>query len=48
MNNYKKNKLHELPPFSRNKLYVALTRAHGNVYLIDEQKANELVVGIGT
>lgn len=45
MNAYKKNKLHVLPPSSRNKLYVALTRAHGNVYLIDEKIANELTTG---
>lgn len=30
------NKLYELAPSTRNKLYVAITRARGNVYLIDE------------
>jgi DNA helicase IV len=29
-------KLHNLPPQAKNKLYVAITRAHGNVYLVDE------------
>lgn len=29
-------KLHDLPPSTRNKLYVAITRARGNVYLINE------------
>lgn len=32
----KANKLSELPPSTKNKLYVAITRARGNVYLIDE------------
>lgn len=45
MNAYKKNMLHDLPPSTRNKLYVALTRAHGNVYLIDEKVANDLAFG---
>lgn len=30
------NKLHELPPSTKNKLYVAITRARGNAYLINE------------
>lgn len=29
-------KLHELPPPTRNKLYVAITRARGNVYFVNE------------
>lgn len=29
-------KLYELPPLTRNKLYVAITRARGNVYIFDE------------
>lgn len=29
-------KLSELPPLTKNKLYVALTRAKGNVYIFDE------------
>ena len=33
---YAAGKLHELPPSTRNKLYVAITRAHGKVYLINE------------
>lgn len=33
---YSQGKLYELPPATRNKLYVAITRAHGNVYLINE------------
>ena len=33
---YEKGLLDNLPPSTRNKLYVAITRAHGNVYLIDE------------
>ena len=33
---HRKGKLQELAPSTRNKLYVAITRAHGNVYLIDE------------
>lgn len=32
----KVDKLSELPPSTKNKLYVAITRARGNVYLIDE------------
>lgn len=34
---YEKGKLSELAPATRNKLYVAITRAHGNVYLINEE-----------
>jgi hypothetical protein len=33
---YAAGKLSELAPSTRNKLYVALTRAHGKVYLINE------------
>lgn len=33
---YLSGKLSDLPPSTRNKLYVALTRAHGKVYLINE------------
>lgn len=33
---YKKHKLKELPISSKNKLYVAITRAHGNVYFVCE------------
>lgn len=36
MKKYKTGKLSELAPSTRNKLYVAITRAHGNVYLIEE------------
>ena len=34
---YKTGKLNELVPSTRNKLYVALSRARGNVYLINEE-----------
>jgi len=33
---HKKGTLYDLKPSTRNKLYVAITRAHGNVYLIYE------------
>lgn len=33
---HRKGKLDELTPQTRNKLYVAITRAHGKVYLADE------------
>lgn len=33
---YKNGQLSGLAPSTRNKLYVAITRAHGNVYLIEE------------
>ena len=33
---HKKGRLCDLPQSTRNKLYVAITRAHGNVYLIYE------------
>ncbi|MBR4750982.1 MAG: hypothetical protein IK077_04415 [Thermoguttaceae bacterium] len=33
---YQKKRLYDLSPSTRNKLYVALTRAHGNVYLMYE------------
>lgn len=36
MKKYKAGKLSELAPATRNKLYVAITRAHGNVYLVEE------------
>lgn len=31
-------RLSDLPPLTKNKLYVAITRAKGNVYLIDEKE----------
>ena len=34
---YTNNSLKNLKPITRNKLYVAITRAHKNVYLIDEK-----------
>ncbi len=34
---YKKEKLNELPPVSKNKLYVACSRAKSNLYLIPEE-----------
>ena len=36
MQKYNSGKLSELAMSTRNKLYVAITRAHGNVYLIEE------------
>ena len=33
---YATGKLSELPPLTRNKLYVAITRSHGKVYIINE------------
>ncbi len=33
---FKKGKLHELAPLTKNKLYVACSRANGNLYLIPE------------
>ena len=33
---HKKGKLCDLAPSTRNKLYVAITRAHGNVYFVYE------------
>ena len=33
---YAQGKLYDLTPSTRNKLYVAITRAHGNVYLVYE------------
>ncbi len=32
-------KLHELPPSTRNRIYVAITRARGNVCFINESNA---------
>jgi hypothetical protein len=34
MDKYIKGKLHELPPTTKNKLYVALSRAMNNLYLM--------------
>ncbi len=39
MQAYKKDALLKLAVSTRNKLYVAITRARGNVYLIDEEQA---------
>ena len=36
MGKYNAGKLSELAPSTRNRLYVAITRAHGNVYLLSE------------
>jgi len=38
---FKAGKLTELPLSTKNKLYVAITRARGNVYFIDEPKINK-------
>lgn len=37
-----KNKLHELPPISRNKLYVAISRTRNDLFFISEAKVKEL------
>lgn len=42
MQAYKKDTLSKLAVSTRNKLYVAITRAKGNVYLIDEEQAKKL------
>lgn len=42
MQAYQKQTLAKLPFSTRNKLYVAVTRAHGSVYFIDEAKVKEL------
>lgn len=42
MQAYKKDALSKLAASTRNKLYVAITRAKGNVYLIDEEQAKKL------
>lgn len=42
MQAYKKDALSKLAASTRNKLYVAITRAKGNVYLIDEEQARKL------
>lgn len=36
MRKYRAGKLSDLAPSTRNKLYVAITRAHGNVYIVEE------------
>lgn len=38
---YKSNNLLELPPNTKNKLYVACTRARGNLYFIEQNKLND-------
>lgn len=35
---YSSGKLTELSPMTKNKLYVAMTRARGNVYLVSQAK----------
>lgn len=42
MQAYKKDTLSKLAVSTRNKLYVAITRAKGNVYLIDEEQTKKL------
>ena len=37
LDKYRKSKLRELAPSTKNRLYVAITRARGNVFLIDEK-----------
>jgi hypothetical protein len=41
LDKYKKGKLNELPPTTKNKLYVALSRAKNNIYLIPHNLINE-------
>ncbi|MCQ4139427.1 AAA family ATPase [Chryseobacterium sp. EO14] len=41
LDKYSKGKLHELPPTTKNKLYVALSRAKNNLYLIPYNLINE-------
>ena len=43
MQAYQKQKLDNLASLTRNKLYVATTRAKGNVYFVDEAQALEIV-----
>ena len=40
MTKYTSGKLNELAPSTKNKLYVAITRARGNVYFVDESCVN--------
>lgn len=40
---FKEQQLHTLPPQTKNKLYVALTRARGNVYIVEEALAKKLL-----
>ncbi|WP_417201326.1 AAA family ATPase [Bizionia sp.] len=42
MDKYEKGKLSELKPVSKNKLYVACSRANNNLYLIDESEIKHL------
>lgn len=37
----KVNQLNQLPPLTRNKLYVAITRARNNVYFVDDNLFNQ-------
>lgn len=39
---YKKNKLKDLPPGTKAKLYVAITRARGNVYFLNYNEIKDL------
>ena len=39
-------KLLELPPPTKNKLYVAITRARGNVYLVNDFQKLEASVSL--
>ncbi|MBY6188457.1 ATP-dependent helicase [Marinobacter hydrocarbonoclasticus] len=41
LNKYSKGKLHELPPQTKNKLYVACTRAKRNLYLVPEKHLSD-------
>lgn len=43
---FKSNKLHEMNPKTRNKFYVACTRAKRNVYLVEETKLRKFKIRI--
>jgi DNA helicase-2/ATP-dependent DNA helicase PcrA len=46
LDHYFKNKLNELSPQTRNKLYVAISRAHGNVYFIAEKDLEDYKITV--
>lgn len=43
LDKYKKGKLHELPPITKNKLYVAISRAKNNLYLVPHNLISETI-----
>jgi hypothetical protein len=42
MLSYTKDSLEDLKPITKNKFYVACSRAHNNLYLIEEDKVKSL------